>query len=67
MEKMLLTVISLLTLILSSVLIYHIATDDPDTVDQVINGEDEFFSDISNEIDDVLIDEDNEIEIGEMV
>ena len=67
MRKMLLTGISLLILILSSILIYHIATDEPVDIDQTIKGKDISFSDISNEIDDVLLDEYYEIDIGEMI
>ena len=67
MKKMLLTAIYMLILLLSSVLIYHIATDEAVDINQTIDGEGITLSDFSSEIDDVLLDEDNEIEIGEMI
>ncbi len=67
MKKILLTVLSVLILILSSVLIYHLATNEPVEDDQIIDGEDITVSDISSEIDDVLLDENDEIDIGEMI
>ena len=67
MKKMFLTIIGVLILVLSSVLIYHITTDNPVDVDQMVDGEDVNLSDVQNEIDDVLLYEDNEIEIGEMI
>jgi uncharacterized protein YxeA len=67
MKKMFLTVISVLILVLSSVLIYHIVTDEPVDIDQTADGEDDTLADISSEIDDALLDENNEIEIGEMI
>jgi hypothetical protein len=67
MKKMLLTAISMLIIVLSSVLIYHVATEEPVDVDQTIDGDDNALSDFSSEIDYVLLDEDNEIEIGEMI
>ena len=67
MKKMFLTVISVLILVLSSVLIYHIVTDEPVDLDQTVDGEDDNLADISSEIDDALLDENNEIEIGEMI
>lgn len=67
MKKMFLTVISVLILVLSSVLIYHIVTDEPVDIDQTVDGEDDTLADISSEIDDALLDENYEIEIGEMI
>ena len=67
MKKMLLTIIGVLIIVLSSVLIYHISTDNHVVVNQIVDGEDVNLSDVSNEIDNVLLDEDNEIEIGEMI
>ena len=67
MKKMFLTVISVLILVLSSVLIYHIVTDEPVDIDQTADGEDDTLADISSEIDDALLDENYEIEIGEMI
>ena len=67
MRKILLISISLLIIIITSVLIYHVATDEPVDIDQTIEGEDITLSDISSEIDDVLLDEDYEIDIGEMI
>ena len=67
MKKMFLTVISVLILVFSSVLIYHILTDEPVDIDQTADGEDDTLADISSEIDDALLDENYEIEIGEMI
>ncbi len=67
MKKILLTVISLLILVFSSVLIYHIVTNE--VVDNDKTGDEEYdtLPDISNEIDDFLLDENNEVDIGEMI
>lgn len=59
--------ISVLILVLSSVLIYHIGTDEPIDIDQTIDAEDISISDILSEIGDILIDEDTEIDIGDMM
>ena len=67
MKKMFLTGLSVLILILSSVLIYHVATNEPVNVDQTIDEEDITVSDISSEIDDVLLEENDEIDIGDMI
>jgi len=67
MKKMLLTVISALIILFSLVLIYHTVTDDFVDSDQPIDGEDINISDVSSEIDDVLLDENDEIDIGEMI
>ncbi|MDG6218327.1 MAG: hypothetical protein QCI00_02685 [Candidatus Thermoplasmatota archaeon] len=67
MKKMLLIMISVLILVLSSVLIYHIGTDEPIDIDQTIDAEDINISDILSEIGDILIDEDTEIDIGDMM
>lgn len=67
MKKIFLTVISVLIMILSSVLIYHVATNAPVDDNQTIVEGDSTLSDISNEIDDLLIGENDEIDIGEMI
>jgi hypothetical protein len=67
MKKMLLTVISVLIFVLSSILIYHVVTDEPVDIEQTIVGDGDIFSDISSEINDVVVDEHSEIEIGEMI
>lgn len=67
MKKIVLTVLFVLILILSSVLIYHIAINEPVKVKQTIDDENVTSSDISNEIDDVLLEEDDEIDIGDMI
>jgi len=67
MKKIFLTVISVLIMILSSVLIYHVATNAPVDDNQTIVEGDSTLSDISNEIDDLLIGENDEINIGEMI
>ena len=67
MKKMFLTIIGVLILVLCSVLVYHLVTNATVDVDQTGDGENVNLADISNEIDDVLLDEDNEIDIGEMI
>lgn len=67
MKKPLLTILLALILVLSAVLIYHSLSDKDADVDQMVEGEDVSLAEVSSEIDDVLLDEDNEIEIGEMI
>lgn len=67
MKKMLLTIIFVLILLFSIILIYHSVTDEPVDNDQSADKEDTVLADVSSEIDDVLLDEQNEIEIGEMI
>ena len=67
MKKMFLTIISVFIIIISSVLVYHITTDKSVDFDQTIDGEDVALTDVSNEIDGILLDEDYEIDIGEMI
>ena len=67
MKKMFLTIISVFIIIISSVLVYHITADKSVDFDQTIDGEDVTLSDVSNEIDDILLDEDDEIDIGEII
>ena len=67
MKKMFLTIISVFIIILSSVFVYHITTDKSVDFDQTIDGEDVALTDVSNEIDDILLDEDDEIDIGEII
>lgn len=67
MKKMLLTIISVLILIFSSVLIYNITTDEAVDIDQTTDGVTVDVSDVSSEIDNFLLDENNEIDIGEMI
>ena len=67
MKKMVLTIISVLILILSTVLVYHILTDETVELNQTTDGEYDTLTDISVEIDEVLLDEYEEIKIGEMI
>jgi len=67
MKKIVLTVLSVLILIFSSVLIYHVATYNPVKVDQTIDEREDVSLDISSEIDDVLLEETDEIDIGDMI
>ena len=55
MKKILLTIISILIIVLSVVLIYHVTTDGNINVDQMIYGENIALSDLSSEIDEVII------------
>jgi len=66
MKKILLAVISVLILLFSSVLIYHVFSEDAIEINQ--NGETEDTTDnVMNEIDESLLNEDDELEIGEIV
>jgi len=67
MKKIVLTILSMLMLLLSSILIIHIVTNEVDKNSLTIDGEDITVDNISNEINNVLLDEDDEIMIGEMV
>jgi len=66
MKKMLLTIISVLIVLFSSVLIYHVFSEDSIKIDQTDEKEDTT-EDVMNEIDESLLDENDEVEIGEMV
>jgi len=66
MKKMLLTIISVLILLFSSVLIYHVFSEDLIKIDQTDEKEDTT-ENVMNEIDESLLDENDEVEIGEMV
>ena len=66
MKKILLTVISVLILLFSSVLVYHIVSEDSVDIDQGDQIKDTT-SDILDEIDESLLEEDDEVEIGDMV
>ena len=63
---MLLTIISVLIVLFSSVLIYHVFSEDSIKIDQTDEKEDTT-EDVMNEIDESLLDENDEVEIGEMV
>jgi len=67
MKKIFLTIIGVLILVLCSVLIYHVVTDAPVDIDQTGDGEDYTLADISIEIDDILLNENDEVIIGEMI
>ncbi len=66
MKKMLLTIISVLILLFSSVLIYHVFSEDSIKIDQTDEKEDTT-ENVMNEIDESLLDENDEVDIGEMV
>ena len=66
MKKMLLTIISVSILLFSSVLIYHVFSEDSIIIDQTDEKEDTT-ENVMNEIDESLLDENDEVEIGEMV
>lgn len=66
MKKIILTVISVLILLFSSILIYHVFSENSIEIDQ----SDETGSttdNVMNEIDESLLNEDDEVEIGEMI
>lgn len=65
---MLLTTISVLILLFSLVLIYHITTNESPSVEQPDETEEEnSIAEISSEIDNVLLNETSQIDIGEMI
>ena len=66
MKKILLTIISVLVILFSSVLIYHVFSEDSIEINQGVEKEDST-DDVMNEIDESLLDENDEVKIGEMV
>ena len=66
MKKMILAVISILILLFSSVLIFHVFSEDSVEINQ---GDETKYTtdDVMDEIDDSLLNEDDDIEIGEMI
>lgn len=66
MKKMILAVIAVLILLFSSVLIYHVFSEESVEIDQGDETQDTT-DDIMDEIDESLLDEDDEVEIGEMI
>lgn len=66
MKKILLTIISILIVLFSSVLVHHVFSEDSIKIDQTDEKEDTT-ENVMNEIDESLLSEDDEVEIGEMV
>ena len=66
MKKILLTVISILIVLFSSVLVHHVFSEDSIKIDQTDEKEDTT-ENIMNEIDESLLSEDDEVELGGMV
>lgn len=66
MKKMILAVIAVLIILFSSVLIYHVFLEESVEIDQDDETQDTT-DDIMDEIDESLLDEDDEVEIGEMI
>jgi len=66
MKKMILTVIAVLILLFSSLLIYHVFSEKSIEIDQGDETEDTV-DNVMNEIDESLLNEDHEVEIGEMI
>ena len=66
MKKILLTIISVLIILFSSVLIFHVFSDDSIEINQGGEKEDST-GDVMNEINESLLDENDEVKIGEMV
>lgn len=59
--------ITILILVFSSVLVYHIATDESVDFNHSEDGEEDTLTDISSEIDEIILEENDEIDIGEMI
>jgi len=66
MKKIVLTVISVLILVFASILVYHITNEDPKQSNQIEQYQ-VSTDEISLEIDNLTMDENDEIEIGEMI
>ncbi len=66
MKKILLTIISALIIILSSVLAIHLMTNDEETINNAEYDVDAA-AEISKDIDELTLDEEDEIDIGEMI
>ena len=66
MKKMLLTIISILIVLFSSILIYHVFSEDSIEINQTDEKLDTTEG-VMNEIDESLLAEDDEVDIGEMV
>ena len=66
MKKILLTIISVLIILFSSILIYHVFSEDSIEINQGVEEEDST-DDVMNEIDESLLDENDVVNIGEMV
>ena len=66
MKKILLTIISVLIILFSSVLIYHVFSEDSIEINQGVEKEDSTYY-VMYEIDESLLDENDVVNIGEMV
>jgi len=66
MRTQLLALISVLLLVFSGFLVYHLVSND-DVKSTENTGSDEYTSDLSNEIDSFLLNEDYEVDIGEII
>ena len=66
MKKMILAVIAVLILLFSSLLIYHIFSENAIEIDQGDETENTV-DNVMNEVNESLLNEDNEVEIGEMI
>ena len=66
MKKMILAVIAVLILLFSSLLVYHVFSENSIEIDQGNEAEDTV-DNVMNEVDESLLNEDDEVEIGEMI
>ena len=66
MKKALLAIISIFILIFSSILLYHVFSEDSIEIEQGDTKKDTT-DDVMDEINENLIDEDDEVEIGEII
>jgi len=66
MRTQLLALISVLLLVFSGFLVYHLVSND-DVKSTENTGSDEYTFDLSNEIDSFLLNEDYEVDIGEII
>jgi len=66
MRTQLLALISVLLIVFSGFLVYHLVSND-DVKSTENTGSDEYTSDLSNEIDSFLLNEDYEVDIGEII
>jgi len=66
MRTQLLALISVLLIVFSGFLVYHLVSND-DVKSTENTGSDEYTFDLSNEIDSFLLNEDYEVDIGEII
>jgi len=67
MRKKILAIIFILIIVVSTALIYNVYTDESGKEDKTGYSDEVTSDDVMSEIDDILLDEDDDVEIGEMI